>query len=258
MAEITPMMKQYLEIKEQNRIRSLFRWATSTRCSTRMLSSLARARFDADDRDAARRRRIRADVRHSYHSSDAYIARLIAKGYKSHLRADRGPALARACQARYHRVISRHGHRQRMPRRRRGNFLRHLFGRAETRRGLLRHDDGHRPWPLFWRIALRALYSALSCFSRGGECGAGCYDNVSGRFPSDNVSARSGGDRFELKVEKPSRAFCEERFARLRAQPAVARVGVLSYLDGTQMTIFYIKDLDYERAFMALDLRRAL
>ena len=44
MADMTPMMRQYLEIKEQHKDSILFSaWATSTRCSMRTHSWSARS-----------------------------------------------------------------------------------------------------------------------------------------------------------------------------------------------------------------------
>ena len=86
MAEITPMMKQYLEIKEQNKDSyPLFPLGRLLRDVQRGCSArLARARFDADRPATAARRRSDQTPMCGipYHSSEAYIARLIAKGYK--------------------------------------------------------------------------------------------------------------------------------------------------------------------------------
>ena len=147
MAEITPMMKQYLEIKEQNKDSILFfrlgdfyeMFNEDAQLASRELDLTLTTR---DRGKAAEDQTPMCGI--PYHSSDAYIAPDRQGLQGRHLRADRGPCARQGpCQARYHpRHHARHGHRQRMPRRPARQLpLWHLFGRAERRRGLLRHDD---------------------------------------------------------------------------------------------------------------------
>ena len=85
MAEITPMMKQYLEIKEQNKDSILFfrlgdfyeMFNEDAKLASRELDLTLTTR---DRGKAAEDQTPMCGI--PYHSSDAYIARLIAKGYK--------------------------------------------------------------------------------------------------------------------------------------------------------------------------------
>ena len=85
MAEITPMMKQYLEIKEQNKDSILFfrlgdfyeMFNEDAQLASRELDLTLTTR---DRGKAAEDQTPMCGI--PYHSSDAYIARLIAKGYK--------------------------------------------------------------------------------------------------------------------------------------------------------------------------------
>lgn len=87
MAELTPMMQQYLKIKEQNPDSILFfrlgdfyeMFADDARTASRELDLTLTSR-DKDPNKAPEDRVPMCGV--PYHSSDAYIARLIAKGYK--------------------------------------------------------------------------------------------------------------------------------------------------------------------------------
>ena len=146
MAEITPMMKQYLEIKEQNKDSILFfrlgdfyeMFNEDAQLASRELDLTLTTR---DRGKAAEDQTPMCGI--PYHSSDAYIARLIAKGYKVAIcEQTEDPALAKGLVKRdIIRVItpgtvidSACLDDRQLP-------LRHLFGRAERRRGLLRHDD---------------------------------------------------------------------------------------------------------------------
>ena len=87
MAELTPMMKQYLEIKEQNKDSILFfrlgdfyeMFGDDARTASAELD-LALTSRDKGKSKSEEERTPMCGV--PYHSSDAYIARLIAKGYK--------------------------------------------------------------------------------------------------------------------------------------------------------------------------------
>ena len=100
MAEITPMMKQYLEIKEQNKDSILFfrlgdfyeMFNEDAQLASRELDLTLTTR---DRGKAAEDQTPMCGI--PYHSSDAYIARLIAKGYKVAIcEQTEDPALARA------------------------------------------------------------------------------------------------------------------------------------------------------------------
>lgn len=87
MAELTPMMKQYLKIKEQNPDSILFfrlgdfyeMFADDARTASQELDLTLTSR-DKDPKKSPEERVPMCGI--PYHSSDAYIARLIAKGYK--------------------------------------------------------------------------------------------------------------------------------------------------------------------------------
>ena len=87
MAELTPMMKQYLEIKEQNKDSILFfrlgdfyeMFGSDARTASRELDLTLTTR-DKDKNKSFDEKVPMCGIR--YHSSEGYIARLIAKGYK--------------------------------------------------------------------------------------------------------------------------------------------------------------------------------
>ena len=87
MAELTPMMKQYLEIKRNNPDSILFfrlgdfyeMFADDAKLASRELDLTLTTR-DKDPKKAPEEKLPMCGI--PYHSSDAYIARLIAKGYK--------------------------------------------------------------------------------------------------------------------------------------------------------------------------------
>ena len=87
MAELTPMMRQYMEIKEQNPDSILFfrlgdfyeMFGPDARTASRELD-LALTTRDKDKNKSFDDKIPMCGI--PYHASDAYIARLIAKGYK--------------------------------------------------------------------------------------------------------------------------------------------------------------------------------
>ena len=87
MAELTPMMRQYLEIKERNQDSILFfrlgdfyeMFGADARTASKELDLTLTSR-DKDKSKSAEDRIPMCGI--PYHASDAYIARLIAKGYK--------------------------------------------------------------------------------------------------------------------------------------------------------------------------------
>ena len=87
MAELTPMMRQYLEIKEQNKDSILFfrlgdfyeMFGDDAKTASRELDLMLTTR-DKDKTKSFEEKVPMCGI--PYHASDAYIARLIAKGYK--------------------------------------------------------------------------------------------------------------------------------------------------------------------------------
>ena len=87
MAEMTPMMKQYLEMKERNPDSILFfrlgdfyeMFADDARLASRELDLTLTSR-DKDPNKSAEEKVPMCGI--PYHASESYIARLIAKGYK--------------------------------------------------------------------------------------------------------------------------------------------------------------------------------
>ncbi len=87
MAELTPMMQQYLQIKEQNQDAILFfrlgdfyeMFGPDARTASRELDLTLTTRDKSKDKSAEERMPMCGVP---YHSADSYIARLIAKGYK--------------------------------------------------------------------------------------------------------------------------------------------------------------------------------
>ena len=87
MAELTPMMPQYLQIKEQNQDAILFfrlgdfyeMFGADAKTASRELDLTLTSRDKSKDKPAEERMPMCGVP---YHAADAYIARLIAKGYK--------------------------------------------------------------------------------------------------------------------------------------------------------------------------------
>ena len=87
MAELTPMMRQYLEIKEQNKDSILFfrlgdfyeMFGDDAKTASRELDLMLTTR-DKDKTKSFEEKVPMCGI--PYHASDAYIARLISKGYK--------------------------------------------------------------------------------------------------------------------------------------------------------------------------------
>ena len=274
MAEITPMMKQYLEIKEQNKDSILFfrlgdfyeMFNEDAQLASRELDLTLTTR---DRGKAAEDQTPMCGI--PYHSSDAYIARLIAKGYKVAIcEQTEDPALAKGLVKRdIIRVIT--------PGTvidsaclddRRGNFLCGIFLDGQNAgAAFCDMTTGHTHVTAFsGDDRAEHLYNELSRFSPAeAVLSAGAYDNGElVEYLRDKLSCavERGENHFELKAcEKAIRAqFGEERFASLpRNNPAAALAlgALLSYLHETQKTdLSYIKDLEYyeQGRFMELDL----
>ena len=274
MAEITPMMKQYLEIKEQNKDSILFfrlgdfyeMFNEDAQLASRELDLTLTTR---DRGKAAEDQTPMCGI--PYHSSDAYIARLIAKGYKVAIcEQTEDPALAKGLVKRdIIRVIT--------PGTvidsaclddRRGNFLCGIFLDGQNAgAAFCDMTTGHTHVTAFsGDDRAEHLYNELSRFSPAeAVLSALAYENeelVSYLRDRLSCAVERGENRFELKAcEKAIRAqFSEERFASLpRNNPAasLALGALLSYLHETQKTdLSYIKDLEYyeQGRFMELDL----
>ena len=274
MAEITPMMKQYLEIKEQNKDSILFfrlgdfyeMFNEDAKLASRELDLTLTTR---DRGKAAEDQTPMCGI--PYHSSDAYIARLIAKGYKVAIcEQTEDPALAKGLVKRdIIRVIT--------PGTvidsaclddRRGNFLCGIFLDGQNAgAAFCDMTTGHTHVTAFsGDDRAEHLYNELSRFSPAeAVLSALAYENeelVSYLRDRLSCAVERGESRFELKAcEKAIRAqFGEERFASLpRNNPAasLALGALLSYLHETQKTdLSYIKDLEYyeQGRFMELDL----
>ena len=251
MAEITPMMKQYLEIKEQNKDSILFfrlgdfyeMFNEDAQLASRELDLTLTTR---DRGKAAEDQTPMCGI--PYHSSDAYIARLIAKGYKVAIcEQTEDPALAKGLVKRdIIRVIT--------PGTvidsaclddRRGNFLCGIFLDGQNAgAAFCDMTTGHTHVTAFsGDERAEHLYNELSRFSPAeAVLSAGAYDNGElVEYLRDKLSCavERGENRFELKAcEKAIRAqFGEERFASLpRNNPAasLALGALLSYLHETQ------------------------
>ena len=231
MAEITPMMKQYLEIKEQNKDSILFfrlgdfyeMFNEDAQLASRELDLTLTTR---DRGKAAEDQTPMCGI--PYHSSDAYIARLIAKGYKVAIcEQTEDPALAKGLVKRdIIRVIT--------PGTvidsaclddRRGNFLCGIFLDGQNAgAAFCDMTTGHTHVTAFsGDERAEHLYNELSRFSPAeAVLSAGAYDNGElVEYLRDKLSCavERGENRFELKAcEKAIRAqFGEEHFASLRA-----------------------------------------
>ncbi len=274
MAEITPMMRQYLEIKEQNKDSILFfrlgdfyeMFNEDAQLASRELDLTLTTR---DRGKSAEEQTPMCGI--PYHSSDAYIARLIAKGYKVAIcEQTEDPALAKGLVKRdIIRVIT--------PGTvidsaclddRRGNFLCGVFLDGQNAgAAFCDMTTGHTHVTAFsGDDRLEHLYNELSRFSPAeAVLSADAYGNgalVSYLRDRLSCAVERGGNRFELRDAEKSicAQYGDEAFAHLpRSNPAAALAlgALLSYLHETQKTdLSYIKDLEYyeQGRFMELDL----
>ena len=274
MADLTPMMRQYLEIKEQNKDSILFfrlgdfyeMFNEDAKLAARELDLVLTTR---DRGKSAEEQTPMCGI--PYHSSDGYIARLIAKGYKVAIcEQTEDPALAKG-------LVKRDIIRVVTPGTvidsaclddRRGNFLCGVF-LDEQNAGVAFCDmsTGHTHVTAF-SGADRAehLCNELARFSPAeAVLSAGAYaDEELKALLADRLSCRveRGEARFDLKAaEKAVLAqYGEDACAALpRSNPAAALAlgGLLSYLHETQKSdLSYISDLEYyeQGRFMELDL----
>ena len=274
MADLTPMMRQYLEIKEQNKDSILFfrlgdfyeMFNEDAKLAARELDLVLTTR---DRGKSAEEQTPMCGI--PYHSSDGYIARLIAKGYKVAIcEQTEDPALAKG-------LVKRDIIRVVTPGTvidsaclddRRGNFLCGVF-LDEQNAGVAFCDmsTGHTHVTAF-SGADRAehLCNELARFSPAeAVLSAGAYaDEELKALLANRLSCRveRGDARFDLKAaEKAVLAqYGEDAYASLpRNNPAAALAlgGLLSYLHETQKSdLSYISDLEYyeQGRFMELDL----
>ena len=273
MAELTPMMKQYLEIKEAHKDKILlFRLGdfyemfnedaiTASRELDLTLTTRDRGKPEEDQTPMC-------GV--PYHSSDGYIARLIAKGYKVAICEQiEDPALAKGLVKRdIIRVVTPGTviDSQSLDANR-GNFLAGVF-LDEQNAGVAFCDmsTGHTHVTAFTGGDRRKhLMNELARFTpTEAVLSAGAYDDaplVSLLRDQLNCMLESGDKRFELRdAERAVLAqYGEDAYANLpRNNPAAALAlgGLLSYLHETQKTdLAYInthEDSELGR-FMELD-----
>ena len=274
MAELTPMMRQYLEIKEQNKDSILFfrlgdfyeMFNEDAQTASRELDLVLTTR---DRGKAAEDQTPMCGI--PYHSSDAYIARLIAKGYKvSICEQTEDPAQAKGLVKRdIIRVIT--------PGTvidsaclddRRGNFLCGVF-LDDVNAGVAFCDmtTGHTHVTAFsGGDRLEHLCNELGRFSPAeAVLSEGAHANaalVSLLRENLSCTVENGRDRFDLKAADRAilAQYGEEAYQSLprsNSAAALALGGLLSYLYETQKTdLSYIKDLEYyeQGRFMELDL----
>ena len=273
MGELTPMMRQYLEIKEQNKDSILFF----------RLGDFYEM-FDEDAKLAARELDLTLTTRDRgkaaedqtpmcgvpYHSSEGYIARLIAKGYKVAIcEQTEDPALAKG-------LVKRDIIRVVTPGTvidsacldaQRGNFLCGVFY-DEHNAGVAFCDmtTGHAHVTAF--SGEGRLEHLLNELSRFGPAEAllseGAYREkaITELLGKLNCVLERGGSRFDFgAAEKMIRAqFGEESYAKLprgNSAAALALGGLLSYLHETQKCdLSHIDDLEYyeQGRVMELDL----
>ena len=274
MADLTPMMRQYLEIKEQNKDSILFfrlgdfyeMFNEDAKLAARELDLVLTTR---DRGKSAEEQTPMCGI--PYHSSDGYIARLIAKGYKVAIcEQTEDPALAKG-------LVKRDIIRVVTPGTvidsaclddRRGNFLCGVF-LDEQNAGVAFCDmsTGHTHVTAFSGAdRVEHLCNELARFSPAeAVLSAGAYaDEELKALLADRLSCRveRGDARFDLKAaEKAVLAqYGEDAYASLpRNNPAAALAlgGLLSYLHETQKSdLSYISDLEYyeQGRFMELDL----
>ena len=277
MAELTPMMKQYLEIKANNPDSILFfrlgdfyeMFADDARVASKELDLTLTSRDRGKHAKPAEEQMPMCGI--PYHASDAYIARLIAKGYKVAICEQvEDPALARG-------LVKRDIIRVVTP----GTVIDAACLEDKSSNFLCGiYLDESVGGVAFCDITTGKTH--LTAFS--GEGRVDHIMNELGRFsPAEAIlnAAAYGNqalvsiltDKFRCRVEQAERRFDlsaaektiraqygEEALSRLPAgNPAAALAlgGLLSYLHETQKTdLSHINDLDYyeQGRFMELDL----
>lgn len=274
MSDLTPMMKQYLEIKEKNKDTILFfrlgdfyeMFDDDALTASRELDLTLTTR---DRGKAAEDQTPMCGV--PYHSSDGYIARLIAKGYKVAIcEQTESPATAKG-------LVKREVIRVVTPGTvidsasldaARGNFLAGVFlDEQSAGAAFCDMSTGHTHVTAFsGGDRLEHLCNELSRFmpSEAVLNDGACADKPLLSLLRDRLSCmvEHGARRFDLRdAERAILAqYGEEAYANLpRNNPAAALAlgGLLSYLHETQKSdLAYINDLEYyeQGRFMELDL----
>ena len=277
MAELTPMMKQYLEVKRDNPDSILFfrlgdfyeMFADDAKLASKELDLTLTSRDHGKHEKPEDERVPMCGI--PYHASDAYIARLIAKGYKVAICEQmEDPALAKG-------LVKRDIIRVVTPgtvvdaaclEDKSSNFLCGIYlDDKSAGAAFCDVSTGETHLTAFTgKERLEHVTNELGRFapaeavlSKGAAASGELERVLRERF---RCRIESGGDRFDLSAaEKSIRAqFGEEGFARLPAgNPAAAMAlgGLLSYLHETQKTdLSYIRELDYyeQGRFMELDM----
>ncbi len=276
MAEMTPMMKQYMKIKAENKGSILFfrlgdfyeMFDEDARTASRELDLTLTSR-DKDPAKSAEEKIPMCGI--PYHASDAYIARLIAKGYKVAICEQmEDPATAKGLVKRdIIRVVTpgtvidaaclEDGQ---------SNFLCGIF-LDETRAGVAFCDMSTGKTHLTAFSGDERVEHLLNELGRFSPVEAvlsdGAWDCQDLRKAlEDRFSCRveHGGGRFRLEEAEKNikKQFGEEAWGQLPAgNPAAALAlgGLLHYLYETQKTdLSHINDLEYyeQGRFMELDL----
>ena len=241
MAELTPMMKQYLEIKKDNQDSILFfrlgdfyeMFADDAKLASRELDLTLTSRDHGKHAKPEEERVPMCGI--PYHASEAYIARLIAKGYKVAI-----------CEQ---------------------------MEDPATAKGLVKRDiiQVVTPGTVIDAACLEDKSSNFLCgiYIDSQNAGAAFCDISTGKT---HLTAFDGPERVEHVINELGRfrlaeaeknirrQFGDEAFDRLpRTNPAAAMAlgGLLHYLYETQKTdLSHINDLDYyeQGRFMELDL----
>ena len=278
MAELTPMMKQYLEIKKDNPDSILFfrlgdfyeMFADDAKLASRELDLTLTSRDHGKHAKPEEERVPMCGI--PYHASEAYIARLIAKGYKVAICEQmEDPATAKG-------LVKRDIIRVVTPgtvidaaclEDKSSNFLCGIYMDSQnagvafcdisTGKTHLTAFDG--PERVEHVINELGRFSPAEAILNDGACSEKALtDTLTEKF---RCRVENGGEgRFRLAEAEKNirRQFGEEAFRRLpRNNPAAAMAlgGLLNYLYETQKTdLSHINDLDYyeQGRFMELDL----
>ena len=278
MAELTPMMKQYLEIKKDNPDSILFfrlgdfyeMFADDAKLASRELDLTLTSRDHGKHAKPEEERVPMCGI--PYHASEAYIARLIAKGYKVAICEQmEDPATAKG-------LVKRDIIRVVTPgtvidaaclEDKSSNFLCGIYMDSQnagvafcdisTGKTHLTAFDG--PDRAEHVINELGRFSPAEAILNDGACSEKALtDTLTEKF---RCRVENGGEgRFRLAEAEKNirRQFGEEAFRRLpRNNPAAAMAlgGLLNYLYETQKTdLSHINDLDYyeQGRFMELDL----
>ena len=278
MAELTPMMKQYLEIKKDNPDSILFfrlgdfyeMFADDAKLASKELDLTLTSRDHGKHAKPEEERVPMCGI--PYHASEAYIARLIAKGYKVAICEQmEDPATAKG-------LVKRDIIRVVTPgtvidaaclEDKSSNFLCGIYMDSQnagvafcdisTGKTHLTAFDG--PDRVEHVINELGRFSPAEAILNDGACSEKALtDTLTEKF---RCRVENGGEgRFRLAEAEKNirRQFGEEAFRRLpRNNPAAAMAlgGLLNYLYETQKTdLSHINDLDYyeQGRFMELDL----